>query len=254
METEPISPSAAVATRQGRRFEQLHRAGLELAAISEASQLGMAYAAVLAIVAAENNCHAVLRRYDPEARELVLVGDSGPRDHARIDRIPLAGLHAEVARERQSAVAGFGPSHDSIQDLQDAAPNDRSMVVTPILFEANYYGNLAVSHWEINYFRDFDIKLIEGMALQLGITIHRTEEIEAHRAAERRAAESEALSLVGHQTYEIAHRLGNALGLVPRRVRKIKDSLARTGEIDLRFSSPSPRLGSMLPARRLWLP
>jgi len=234
MGTEPEIRDTTAAERERRRFEQLHRAGLELAGINEPLQLAKAYQAVLAIVAAEQHCHAVIRRYDPASSELILAARVGESDQPRFERLPLTGLQSVVARERRTVVIlDADRSPDSALEVHDSAPHYRSLIVTPITFEGSYYGNLILSHEEVNYFRNHaDVMLIEGLALQLGVTVHRAEEVEALRNAERRAAEAEALSWVGQQAYEIAHRLGNALGLVPSLVRKVRKILAQSGKLE----------------------
>jgi GAF domain-containing protein len=49
----------------------------------------------------------------------------------------------------------------------------QALVVTPLLFESSYYGNLVLSHEQANSFAEDDINLLKGLARQLAITLHR---------------------------------------------------------------------------------
>lgn len=220
--------------RRSRRFELLHEAGMSLGGISDLAQLDEAYDIVLRIARESCDSQVVIRRFDPATRELVRVRMAVEEAPLPFERIPLEdNLNGWVARKRQHlVVADVFSRQQEMEEFERSNPADRAFVVVPILFRNNYYGNLALSHPRPNHFAEADVKLILGLAQQLGITIHRLEEVSARQQADQRAREAQAMSWIGKQTYEIAHRMGNDLGLVPRNVRKIRKLLSPVPVVD----------------------
>lgn len=217
--------------RSLKRFELLHRAGQELAQITDTAELQQAYETVIQILKKQFESEVVVRRFDPATRELVRVRSARTHGPERFERVGLDDpLNGRVVRERRTLLVDDADRPPSdVGSFPRSNPEDRSFLVTPIQFRESYYGNLALSHQEVNYFADADVKLIEGLAQQLAITIHRLEQAEAQREAERRAMEAETMGEIGRQTYAILHRLGNDLGLVPRSLGKIRRVLEEIG-------------------------
>jgi signal transduction histidine kinase len=232
--------------RRAKRFALLHEAGMRLGGISDLAQLDQAYDIVLRI--AEQSCHSqvVIRRFDPETKRLVREKTAREEGPIPFESIPLEdGLNGWVARQRQDLVIADADNlPPGVEPFERSNPADRAFVVAPILFgKGNYYGNLALSHPKPNHFAEADVKLILGLAQQLGITIHRLEEVGARQQADQRARESQAMGWIGQQTYEIAHRMGNDLGLVPFNAGKIRKLLTSVAGVD-------PKVGAYLDAIR----
>ncbi|MCG8353065.1 MAG: ATP-binding protein, partial [Chloroflexales bacterium] len=197
------------------RFRLLHQAGRELGEIADLAELERAYDIVIQVARTYSDSQVIIRRYNADSRELTLdryVKEHPiiPTPHFKIDE----GLNGRVARERKTKV---------IPDLSRlplgihaklSGPLERSVVIAPLLFRGYYYGNLTLIHKETNRFLDTDVELIEGLAIQLAITIHRLEVTHARQEAEQRAAEAEVMSSIGQVAFELAHRLDNNLGLI----------------------------------------
>jgi len=219
------------AQRDAQRFKLLYQAGQELSKITDVAQLELAYDRVLRIAQEQSKSLVLLRRYDREAQVLELVRASQPEYAAISRRTPLHfGTNGQVARERRTIV---------IDDIHHLPPNlavprpsnasTRSLLITPILFENQYYGNLGLNHPEAGHFQGADILFFEGLAQQLASTIHRLETVQARKEIEQRAMESEQMSSFGQYVFEVTHRLGNDLGVVSPYVSDIQSELADVG-------------------------
>jgi GAF domain-containing protein len=84
---------------------------------------------------------------------------------------------------------------------------------------------LALTYEKPHRFREDDSKLIEGLAQQLAITIQRLEATYAQQIAEQRATTAEVMGSIGQQSFQLAHRLSNDLGLVRSYVNDISEEL-----------------------------
>lgn len=219
------------AQRDAQRFKLLYQAGQELSKITDVAQLEQAYDSVLRIAEEQSQSLVLLRRYDEEAQVLELVRASQPAYAAISRRTPLhIGTNGQVARERRTIV---------IDDIDHLLPNlavprpsnanTRSLLITPILFELQYYGNLGLNHSEVGHFQGADILFFEGLAQQLASTIHRLETVQARKDVEQRAMESEQMSSFGQYVFEVTHRLGNDLGVVSPYVSDIQGELEEQG-------------------------
>jgi GAF domain-containing protein len=215
------------AQRDAQRFKLLYQAGQELGKITDVLQLELAYDSVLRIAEEQSQSLVLLRRYDKDAQVLELVRASQPEYAALSRRTPLhIGTNGQVARERRTIVI-----HDVDRPPPDLAmprPSNsttRSLLITPILFENQYYGNLSLNHAEVGHFQDADILFFEGLAQQLASTIHRLETVQARKEVEQRAMESEQMSSFGQYVFEVTHRLGNDLGVVGPYISDIQTEL-----------------------------
>ena len=212
------------------RLRLLRQAGDELGEIADLSQLDQAYAIVTRIAYAASRSQVVIRRYDPDTQELRIVHKIDDHPIAPPPRIMFGeGLNGRVAQQRATIVV---PDVERLPEgLQVLRPSPlvRSLLVTPVQFRDEYYGNLALIHQEANHFLDADVAPFEGLAAQLGLTIHRLEAIRAQQEGEQRIKEAETMSSIGQAGVELAHRLGNDLGPVRSLVNQIKRELSRTG-------------------------
>lgn len=218
------------AEKSSQRFRLLYQAAQELGSLTSLDQLKEAYEIVLRLARDHSQSSVAIRRYDAVTRELVLMHASQDQMAPLLDRRSVdSGLHGQAARDRNTIsvhdTAELGP-----EDRQSLLrnPNIQTLIIIPIHLSKEstyYYGNLRLGHYTIGYFRDADIQLFEGLAHQLAMTIHRLEALEARQEVELRAKALEAMALIGQSGFELAHRLGNDLGLVRMYVNNIRSIL-----------------------------
>ncbi|HEY0783271.1 MAG TPA: GAF domain-containing protein, partial [Thermoanaerobaculia bacterium] len=219
--------------RQGR-FAALTRGVRELGQINDESQLDDAYRIVVEIGREYFKSQVVVRRLEDGILVLKRAAMAGGRPP--FPGIPVGrGINGQAAHDRRTIVV---PDADAPPPgtwaIQRADPSDLSFAVTPIQIGATgpYYGNLALSHKARNFFRHPDRQLLEGLAGELAVTLQRVDEVKAHKEAERRAVEAEAVSWIAEHAFSVAHELGNDIGLVPRRLRKISRAVSQGGPIE----------------------
>jgi signal transduction histidine kinase len=219
------------ARKDAQRFELLYQAGRELSKITDVSQLEQAYDIVLRIAEEQSHSLILIRRFNKDAQELELIRASQPRYKSLFLRRKLdVGINGQVARERRTIVVPDienPPSDVAIPQPSDLAT--RSRLVTPIMFEEQYYGNLGLNHPEIGHFQNADILFFEGLAQLLASTIHRLETAQERQEFEPRAQAAEEMSLIGQSAFEVTHRLGNDLGLVDLYISDIHSELEKLG-------------------------
>lgn len=221
-----LAQSYSQSQSERRRFEILYEVGEEIARLAEITESGQAYKIVADKIAEIAQGEVVIRRFDDAGQNLVLVHcfllrQNPPRTHMGLED----GISGQVARERRTIVI-----HDTGNPPEGVTPKladaeTKSAIVTPILYDQYLYGTLALTETRTNVFLDADVKLIEGLARQLALTLHRLEMMEASNLAEQRATAAEAMSTMGQSAFELAHRLGNDLGLVRTYVENIEDIL-----------------------------
>jgi GAF domain-containing protein len=215
----------ARAERERQRFQSLYEVGQALGEISDLTQLDQAYKIVAQTAFTHSQSQVIIRRYDAPTQRLILAyatrADMEPPSSFNCDE----GVNGQVFQKRHTI---------TIHDLHnppahiEARPTDlhaRTLVVTPIQFKDRYYGNLGLNHEQVAYFSEADIKLFEGLAQQLAITIYRLETVQAQQKAEQQAREVEVMSSIGQAAFELAHRLGNELGLVRSYVNDLRQEL-----------------------------
>jgi len=140
------------------------------------------------------------------------------------------GVNGQVAREQRTIVihdTNNPPPGVVAPQLSDLTT--RSLLITPIMFKEQYYGNLGFSNKEVGYFRGADKRFLEGLAQQLGNTIYRLETVQERQEFEQRAASAEAMSWIGQAAFELTHRWDNNLGLVRSYVNDIRSKLEKLG-------------------------
>ena len=222
------------AEREAQRFELLYQAGQELSKITDLAQLDQAYDTILEIAQKQSQSLVVIRRYDEITQELELIRASQPDYAALYRRANLdVGINGQVAREKRTIVlpdVDHPPPGVVLPQLSD--PSTRSLLITPIRFKEQYYGNLGLDHKEVGHFLGADTLFFEGLAQQLANTIHRLETVKVRQEFEQRAISAEEMSSIGQSAFEVTHRLGNDLGLVDLYVSDIKTELDRFGIAD----------------------
>src|SRR5690242_5030141 len=140
------------ARTEAQRFELLYQAGKELSSISDLTQLQQAYDAVLRIAEEQSQSVVVIRRLNEESQELEVVCASQAHTitHFRPKTLE-EGINGQVAREQQTIVVGdiLNPP-PGIAIPRPSDPATRSLLITPIIFEGHYYGNLGLNHGVVN--------------------------------------------------------------------------------------------------------
>jgi GAF domain-containing protein len=201
------------ATQEAKRFLLLSQAGSELGEIIEPSQLESAYNVVIAKVGEFSAGEVVIRRYDTFTEELRVAAVGHQRTTEPLARIKKSeGINGQVAREmRTIRVDNLEQPPPGVAKSIGDDSTIKTLIVNPLLFEKSYYGNLVLSDVKPNCFSDADEDLLEGLAKQLAITIHRLEIAKAKQDAELEARSHRVMSEVGQSAMEIAHRLGQEL-------------------------------------------
>jgi signal transduction histidine kinase len=190
-------------------FKKLYEVGTALGAITDPKEIEKAYELAVRAVSRDKQVNAFLHKLDPQSQTLVLVwrSESSPTKLPESIALDDKGIDATVAREKKAV-----DLPDTTQPENGVSLNrfDRiygSRIAVPLGFGGNNYGVLSIGHPEPHSFSDIDLKFIEGVSQLLALTIYRL-------AAEKNARELEAIGLMGHVAYELAHRIGNDLGWV----------------------------------------
>jgi len=218
----------AQARKEANRFELWYQAAQELGKITELAELEQAYEVVLSIAEKHSQCQVAIYRYDDTNEELVVTRtlqdkDSPPLSNRKLNE----GITGLVARERRTIV---------IHDIRNPPPGIvpaqlsdltmHSLLAIPIVFKERYYGNLELSHNDIDCFRDTDLIFFEGLVQQLATTIYRLETAQERHEFEHQAQSAAIMSSIGQVSFELTHRWGNSLGLVESYVDDIRLELA----------------------------
>ena len=233
--------------REAQRFELLYKAGQKLGRITELAQLELAYTTVVQIAEEYSQSLVVIRSYDEDSQELVMVRASQLEYAPVYSRQKLdVGVNGQVARERRTIVLHdtnnppLGVVAPQVSDL-----TTHSLLITPIMFKERYYGNLGLSNKDVGYFRGADRLFFEGLAQQLASTIYRLETVQERLVSERLA--EEAMSSIGLVAFELTHRWGNDLGLVESYTNDIRSKLQT---VDLLSEFISKKLDNIVQAIR----
>jgi len=215
------------AEREAQRFKLLYQAGQELSKITDLVQLEQAYDAILQIAEDYSQSQVVIRRYDENNQELVMIRTSKSQYSSFFGRKNLdVGINGQVARERRTIViSNTNNPPPEVVSAHLSDPTTRSLLITPIMFKDQYYGNLGLRHKEVGYFRKTDVIFFEGLAQQLASTIYRLETARERQEFEQRAISAETMSSIGQIAFELTHRWGNDLGLVRSYVNDIRSEL-----------------------------
>ncbi|MFL5696792.1 MAG: GAF domain-containing protein [Ktedonobacteraceae bacterium] len=216
------------ARKEANRFELWYQAAQELGKITGLTELEQAYDVILRIAGKHSQCQVAIYRYDDTNEELVVtrtLQDKGspPLPNRKLNE----GITGLVARERRTIVI-----HDirnpppGIVPAQLSGLTMRSLLAIPIVFKERYYGNLELSHNDIDCFRDTDLIFFEGLTQQLATTIYRLETAQERQEFEHQAQSEAIMSSIGQVSFELTHRWGNSLGLVESYVDDIRLELA----------------------------
>jgi GAF domain-containing protein len=218
------------AERERQRFERLYQTARRLGTIADLDQIGRAYEIILQVAATYTESQVIIRRYNSATETLDVVQSLANHPIQPVLSLALGeGANGWVAVARKTLVIADVDNLPSGISVLRHTPDERSLVVTPIQFEDQYYGNLTLIHQQPNHFQDADVELFEGLAQQLALTLHRLEIAHAAQETQQRILASEIMSSIGQAAYELAHRLNNDLGLVRRSLNRIQEELRAGG-------------------------
>ena len=212
--------------KAAERFELLYEAGRELGKVVDHTQLDQVYDTIVRIAQKQSQSPVVIRRYDDDAQELVVVSASPYRHSPPTPRLKINhGFHAYNGRS--IVIHDISQVTPQYEWTKVSDPTLVSLVVVPIAFKDYYYGDFELSHSLANYFLDADIAFFEALAQQLASIIYRLEITQDRQEFEQRAIAAEEMSTIGHSTFELVHRLGNSLGLVGYYINAIQEELQK---------------------------
>jgi GAF domain-containing protein len=217
------------ASEQTTRFELLLGTARELGEIADLSRIGEAYNIILDKATEHSDSEVIIRRYDETNRELVRVAIKNERSTPPPETISVdeSNTNAQVFHERCTKFIPDtkNPPPDIEQPVRlDDSTN--SLLVTPIEFERSYYGNLIFSHDRPHFFKKSDVELVEGLAQQLAVALHRLEATQRSKETNEKLNKLEAVKDMETSAFELTHRLGTDLGKIRSHVNDVKVALA----------------------------
>ena len=221
------------AEKEAERFALLYQVGQELSNISEVSQQREAYTSVHKIIEKYYpDCHVLIRHYEEESQQLFLVCKSPEEISPPVAQYTqsLAQLEnsfsssTDTKRQASIILDITTPPHTYLHSIIHD-PTLRSVMIVPIGFKDRYYGILELYHHEANHFRKLDEQFIQGLSQQLASTLYRIQANQERQEFETRVTVAEAMSTIGQSAFELTHRLGNDLGLVPSYVEEVQSEL-----------------------------
>jgi signal transduction histidine kinase len=171
----------------------------------------------------------VIRRYQPDTNQLVLKKVGNLRKIPPFETIKTENVNwlfeSWRAENRRTLQVSTRRSLPEAFKMKISDPAINSLVITAVEVRDKFYGTFGLSHEKEGYFKEADVKLIEGLAQQLALTIHRLNAAQEQQEAERRGHERKLMSEMGHLAFEVTHRLGNDLPPIKARSDKIRKSL-----------------------------
>ena len=181
----------------------------------------------------ECRCPAVLRVLDKKKKAFVLWRSKGVEAEKLFLEIPRdQGLTGEVFRTNKVQMVrdSWNPGVDSIPIIPSNR-NFRSYLIAPVLVGGAFYGTIGLSHELPHFFHESESKLIQGLAKLLAVTLQRMDSLRKERETRELSKQAEIMSWIDTAGYELAHRLGNELGLVDSYVTNIKQLLDERGAL-----------------------
>jgi len=218
-----------------QRFQTLRDVGKKLSEITTHEEIEQAYRIVLEPLEKLSPGRVNIRRYDEHTRNLTLVWHFSAKDQGSDAPHPLgegvSGYLAEQwlsGEDRSGKAIVIADVRNLPSDIHPKPGSDkvRSLVSAPIFFKEKYYGSLSLSHGTVDYFSGADVDLIEGLAEQLGVTLHRLDVTREKQEAELRNEEDKARAkrqeAMAHHAANVAHRYANTFMPVLNQARKLQ--------------------------------
>lgn len=218
------------AQKEASRFALLYQVGQDLSNINEIAQQEEAFSIVHKIIAeCYPDSHVITRHYREESQQLTIVCCS-PQELPVTQGIPSTEspcnfrFNIDILHGEHIIHDIKLPAHASVRPaLHDQSI--RSMIIIPTCFKNRYYGRLELYNYKVGHFREPDVQFIRGLSHQLASTLYRMQTNQERQEFETRVTVAEAMSTIGHSAFELTHRLGNDLGLVPTYVEAIQNEL-----------------------------
>jgi len=212
------------------RFEVLTEVGREI--INAPLDVDAILAIALETGLAGTGAHsASARLWDEEKQELRAQVRRGVTHEWAWEPIKLGeGVNGWVAEHKKTYLVRDVENPPEGVEYRRGHPGTRSELVVPLLVGDKYFGNLDLGHPEKDGFEEEEIRLIEGLADQVAVAIHRVRQREELEAAARRELEAQWMASVGQSALELTHRIGNSLGGITGNVQYIRDVIGRDNE------------------------
>lgn len=220
------------AAEQRSRFELLLETARELGEIADLAQIKKAYDIILNKATRHSDSEVIIRRYDEANRELFKAAIKNQKQVPPPETISVdeRNTNAQVFRERRTIsipyTRSLPPGVEGPVRLDDSI---NALLITPIEFEKSYYGNLIFSHDQAYFFKKSDIDLVEGLAKQLAVTLHRLETTQERKETAEKLNKLEAVKDMESSAYELTHRLGTDLGSIKSYINNVKQELVDAG-------------------------
>jgi GAF domain-containing protein len=230
-----FASQAAVAVRDARhieaaresraRFEILNEVGREIinAPLDEEKILEIVLDAGLKRTGA---FHAVAWQPEPGGEQLLARLVLGDQRDARHEPISFGQyVNGRAWQERRLIlVDDTDKPPDGIQ-YRPGFTSARSLLVVPILVGDEYFGNLDFRHRRAYGFKAEEIELVKGLTMHAAAAIRRARRERELEEIRQRESEAQTMVSIGLAAGELAHRIGNKLGLVETHVREIQEEI-----------------------------
>jgi signal transduction histidine kinase len=198
------------------KFQLLWETGQELGEVDTPEQFEQCLSSILQSVSSFSGGSASINLFDSSSEQPLLNASLGSTGVPELF-------------EKQQAIGAQAIKEKRTLHFNDASDETGSVVVTPIQFKKSFYGTLSVSKDAVRDFSAEGVEFIEGVARQLGVTIHHLEVHREHAEAVKRVNEAAVMSALGESAMEVAHRLGNDLGMWPYYLGDIREALQAHG-------------------------
>ncbi len=219
-----------------KRFQILRDVGQRLSEITNLDEVEQAYKIVGEQLKVFQSGWITIRQYDAITHSLVRKLHYSPtNEETGLPPHQMGeGVGGYIAQRWMSGIDRSGKAvviSDVLKPFPGIKPAPasnkvRALVSAPIFFNDKYYGSLSLSHGTVDFFKDKDIELIEGLAAQLGVTLNRLEVTQEKQEAEHRIEEDQARIKAGesmaHHAANVAHRYANTFTPVSTQADKLR--------------------------------
>jgi GAF domain-containing protein len=167
-----------------------------------------------------------IRLVEPTTKQLVLHASRLPEGvdvNDSFTRVPLGkGITGWCITNQESVIID-----DTKKDARYISyfQGMRSELAVPLIAEKYALGVVSLESPHVAAFDEQDLQRLETLAGQAVIAIQRLEATKAQQLAEQQVRDGEAMGEVGQMAFELAHRIGNELGLVKTYRNKVIDEL-----------------------------
>lgn len=229
-----------------RRVQELERLSDVSLAVSATLDLDLVLSHIIDDVQSLfPNTEVTVWQYDPAEQRLSVLQSSIRDDQYRSSRLGLDSITGRAISTRQTqSVANLhqhitAPIHDHAVRL-----GLQGMIATPLLCRDRVLGTINVYSAAVQPVSEQEAGLLAAFAAHAAIAIDNArqyQELEAARRALEESRERELFDLA----YALQHRLGNAIGDIPYRLRRIREVVQAGGSADSHIGHIEKRIQSL---------